>query len=353
MKRALTLAALARGNVSPNPMVGCVIVQNAQIIGEGFHAEYGEAHAEVNAVRDAIGKGHEHLLAGSTVYVTLEPCSHFGKTPPCADLLISSGVKRVVICNPDPNPLVAGSGVEKLKANGVSVELGVLAEEGELLNRRFFNFFRRQRPYVILKWAETRDSFIAKEDGSPVRISGTLSDMMVHKWRSEEDSILVGKQTVIHDNPSLNVRHWQGRNPVRLLMDRRLTVTEDHRVYDLTQPLVVYNYLRGTVVETSVVRYAETEVYPVHFAKITPGSDEIGQVLSDLYHRKIQSVLVEGGRTILETFIQSGHWDEIRRCQGNQTLEKGIPAPTPAGRLVSTEAIEDDLWSYYVNRPVR
>ncbi|WP_420148514.1 bifunctional diaminohydroxyphosphoribosylaminopyrimidine deaminase/5-amino-6-(5-phosphoribosylamino)uracil reductase RibD, partial [Spirosoma sp.] len=214
MLRALELASLGRGHVSPNPMVGCVIVYepdgpNAEprIIGEGWHQRYGDWHAEVNAIR-SVRPDDAHLLPEATVYVTLEPCSHWGKTPPCADLLIENRVKRVVCCNDDPNPLVAGRGFSKLRAAGISVETGLLAEQGRSLNARFFTFFEQKRPYVILKWAETTDGFIAGEGGQPVKISGELSHRLVHRWRSEEDAIMVGTNTARVDNPRLNIRLW-------------------------------------------------------------------------------------------------------------------------------------------------
>nr|MCU0325664.1 bifunctional diaminohydroxyphosphoribosylaminopyrimidine deaminase/5-amino-6-(5-phosphoribosylamino)uracil reductase RibD [Spirosomataceae bacterium] len=200
MQRALELASLGRGSVSPNPMVGCVIVHNGLIVGEGWHQRYGEAHAEVNAVNSVKDKS---ILSESTAYVTLEPCSHFGKTPPCADLLIKHHLKKVVVCNDDPFPLVAGKGIKKLRDAGIEVETGLLAEEGRRLNRRFFTMVEKQRPYVILKWAETADGFIAKENFEAVRISNDFSQMYSHKWRSEEDAIMVGTNTAHFDNPSL------------------------------------------------------------------------------------------------------------------------------------------------------
>ena len=200
MQRALELARLGLGNVSPNPMVGCVIVKDGKIIGEGHHEQYGGPHAEVNAVQAV---KDQSLLPQSTAYVTLEPCSHFGKTPPCADLLVRHQVKRVVICNEDPNPLVAGQGIERLRNAGIEVEIGLLREEGRVLNRRFFTAFEKKRPYVILKWAQTTDGFVARENYDSKWISNTYSRQLVHKWRAEEDAILVGTNTARYDNPSL------------------------------------------------------------------------------------------------------------------------------------------------------
>ncbi|HEY1053815.1 MAG TPA: bifunctional diaminohydroxyphosphoribosylaminopyrimidine deaminase/5-amino-6-(5-phosphoribosylamino)uracil reductase RibD, partial [Emticicia sp.] len=224
MLRALQLAEIGRGQVSPNPMVGCVIVHNHEIIGEGWHQKYGSWHAEVNAVNSVQDPSK---LTQSTVYVTLEPCSHFGKTPPCADLLVKHQVKKVIICNDDPNPLVAGKGIAKLRAAGIEVEQGLLAEKGRALNARFFTYVEKQRPYIILKWAETADGFIAGENYDPVKISNALSHKLAHKWRSEEDAIMVGTNTARYDNPKLNAREWQGtKNPVRIVLDKRLQLEQ-------------------------------------------------------------------------------------------------------------------------------
>uniref|UniRef100_UPI003592F691 bifunctional diaminohydroxyphosphoribosylaminopyrimidine deaminase/5-amino-6-(5-phosphoribosylamino)uracil reductase RibD n=1 Tax=Persicitalea sp. TaxID=3100273 RepID=UPI003592F691 len=222
MQRALQLAEYGRGYVSPNPMVGCVLVADGRVIGEGWHRNYGGPHAEVQAVRDAEKRGNADLLKSATAYVTLEPCSHFGKTPPCANLLINKKIKKVVVANHDPNPLVAGRGLTLLKNAGIEVESGILAEEGQELNRRFFTFFCKKRPYIILKWAETADGFIGAAGGKPIAISNGYSSQRVHRWRSEEDAILVGRNTAFNDNPRLNVRHWPGQNPVRVVLDRNL-----------------------------------------------------------------------------------------------------------------------------------
>lgn len=345
MQRALHLAEYGRGSVSPNPMVGCVLVADGRIIGEGWHRHYGGAHAEVQAVRDAVMRGNEELLPSATAYVTLEPCSHYGKTPPCAALLIDKKIKRVVVASDDPNPLVAGRGLTRLREAGIVVESGVLAEVGKELNKRFFAFFEQKRPYVILKWAETADGFIAAANGKPVAISNIRSSQRVHRWRSEEDAILVGRQTALIDNPALNVRHWQGRNPVRVVLDRRLSLPESLRVFDQSQPTLVYNYLKNTKIPALPERYSEQ--FAVAFSQIQAGNDELAQVLDDLYQRKIQSVLVEGGATVLEAFMKAGLWDEIRRCQSPLRLDTGVKAPGVMGTLVDSETIDGDLWTYY------
>ncbi|MCE7061829.1 bifunctional diaminohydroxyphosphoribosylaminopyrimidine deaminase/5-amino-6-(5-phosphoribosylamino)uracil reductase RibD [Dyadobacter sp. CY343] len=347
MGRALQLAEYGRGNVSPNPMVGCVIVHNETIIGEGWHRHYGGPHAEVWAVEDAKHKGNAALLSEATAYVTLEPCSHIGKTPPCADLLIRHKLKRVVICNPDPNPLVSGRGIQKLADAGIEVITQVLNEEGLVLNKRFFNAMTRQRPYVILKWAETADGFIGYSDGPPVAISGALSNMRVHKWRTEEDAILVGFKTALADNPQLNVRHWAGRDPVRIVLDRYLQLPETLNLFDNSQATIVVNFLEETKSPAEPERYSDTKA--VSYLKISSGENEIGDMLEQLWKRKIHSVFVEGGTTVINAFLQSGLWDEIRRCQAKITIGKGTIAPVPKGTLTYSEKIENDLWTYYSN----
>lgn len=345
MYRAFQLAAYGHGIVSPNPMVGCVLVADSRIIGEGWHRQYGGPHAEVQAVLDAESKGHEALLPQATAYVTLEPCSHFGKTPPCASLLIQKKIKRVVVANEDPNPLVAGRGLAMLKEAGIEVSTGLLAEVGYELNQRFFIYFTKKRPYLVLKWAETADGFIAAQGGMPVSISNDFSSMQVHRWRAAEDGIMIGRQTALADNPGLNVRHWEGQNPVRIVLDRNLLLHDNLRIFDHSQPTILYNYHRQTDLPESPERYAKSA--RVAFSRITPGLDELQQVLTDLYQRKIQSVLVEGGAKLINALIAAGLWDEIRRCQSPMRLGIGIKAPTVAGALINSEMIEDDLWTYY------
>lgn len=345
MHRALKLAEYGRGSVSPNPMVGCVLVAKGRIIGEGWHRYFGGPHAEVQAVRDTEARGNEGQLASATAYVTLEPCSHYGKTPPCAELLIDKKISRVVVANDDPNPLVAGRGLALLRTAGIAVESGVLADLGKEVNRRFFTYFEQKRPYVILKWAETADGFIAAAGGKPVPISNIRSSQRVHRWRSEEDAILVGRQTALSDNPALNVRHWQGQNPVRVVLDRNLSLPTSLRLFDQSQPTLVYNYLKCTKTPSMPERYSE--VPAVAFSQIKAGENELAQILDDLYQRKIQSVLVEGGTTVLDAFMKAGLWDEIRRCQSPLRLGNGVKAPRVGGTLIGSEAIDGDLWTYY------
>ncbi len=347
MLRALELAALGRGHVSPNPMVGCVIVHEAdeqkpnvgpRIIGEGWHQQYGEAHAERNAVL-SVRPEDAHLLPESTAYVTLEPCSHYGKQPPCADLLIERKIGRVVCCNDDPNPLVAGQGFAKLRAAGIPVETGVLAEQGRMLNARFFTFFEKKRPYIILKWAETADGFIAGVGGQPIRISGELAHRLVHRWRGEEDAIMVGTNTARIDNPRLNTRLWPGKNPVRIVIDRNLSLPPDLHLFDGTQQTIVYHESEG--VKERASERASAVNYP--FAR------SLFEIVQDLHQRSIQSVLVEGGTTLLQSFIEAGLWDEMRVFCSQMMLNGGVEAPRVRGTLVSRETVGENELSMYKN----
>lgn len=326
MTRALELALLGRGSVSPNPLVGCVIVHDNKIIGEGWHKKYGEDHAEVNAVNSVVDKS---LLSESTVYVNLEPCSHFGKTPPCADMLIREKVKKVVISNLDSNPLVGGGGVKKLKASGIDVTPGVLSKEGRDLNKRFFTFMERQRPYIILKWAETADGFIAKENFDSKWISNELSRQLVHKWRAEEDAILIGTRTAQHDNPQLTVRDWSGRHPVRIVIDRFLKLSDTLHVFDRSQRTICFNVLKHEKRDNlELVRIAEE-----NFLK---------HLIDNLYQQKIQSVIVEGGTQAIQQFIDAGLWDEARIFVSNKFFTRGISAPRLEGKLVSQHQLQSD-----------
>lgn len=353
MRRALELAGLGRGQVSPNPMVGCVIThvsgsEEPRIIGEGWHQRYGDWHAEVNAVR-SVKPEDRHLLPEATVYVTLEPCSHWGKTPPCADLLIDSRVKRVICCNDDPNPLVSGQGFAKLREAGISVETGLLAEQGRKLNARFFTFFEHKRPYIMLKWAETADGFIAGEQGRQVKISGDLAHRLVHRWRSEEPAIMVGANTARLDNPRLNVRLWPGldrpipsnQHPIRIVVDSGLSLEHSLHLFDGSQPTIVYHRVAGK---------SESGFPNVAYSFIPDRTESsLAHILDDLYQRKIQSVLVEGGTRLLTSFIEAGLWDEMRVFRSQTMLGAGIAAPQVRGKLSRREAIGRDELTIYVN----
>lgn len=332
MRRALELAVLGQGRVSPNPTVGCVIVHGDFVIGEGWHREYGGPHAEVHAVNSVKDKG---LLKESTVYVTLEPCAHYGKTPPCAALLVSHHVKRVVICNKDPNPLVAGKGISIMEEAGIIVEQGLLEEEGYEVNRKFFTFFIKRRPYIILKWAETSDGYIAGENYDSKWISNAISRKLVHKWRAEEDAVLVGKQTAKIDDPALNVRDWSGKHPLRLVIDRHLELPSTLKLFDGIIPTVCYNLKKAG--KEGMVEFV-----------LCGGDCFFGDVMADLYQREIQSMLVEGGSAIINYFFQTGLWDEARRFRADTTFGRGIPAPVlKDAELINRSDITGDELSVY------
>jgi diaminohydroxyphosphoribosylaminopyrimidine deaminase/5-amino-6-(5-phosphoribosylamino)uracil reductase len=333
MLRAIELSQLGLGAVSPNPMVGCVIVHNGKIIGEGWHKKFGEAHAEVNAVNSVTNRA---LLKNSTVYVTLEPCSHFGKTPPCADLLIREKIKKIVIANVDSNPLVSGKGIDKLREAGIEVIIGVLMNQARFSNRRFFTFIEKKRPYIILKWAQTNDGFIARENFDSKWISDEYSRQFVHKWRSEEDAVLMGSNTIRYDNPRMSVRDWSGSNPVRFVIDRFLKLPKNLYVFDGSQQTILYNTMKEETAET------------VLLVKVSQ-QNMIADIVSDLYKRKIQSVLIEGGTKVLEAFIQADLWDEARIFQSATKFGKGIKAPLLNLTSAHSEKMKSDNLEIYYN----
>ncbi len=332
MQRALELAEFGRGKVSPNPMVGCVIVHQERIIGEGYHQQYGKGHAEVNAVNSV---ENQELLADATVYVTLEPCAHFGKTPPCANLLVEKKVKRVVIAAFDTNPLVGGKGIQILKDAGIEVETGLLEKQARIQNKRFFTQIEKKRPYVILKWAQTLDGFGAREDFSSKWITNASSRQLVHKWRAEEDAIMVGKNTAKYDDPALNVRDWVGKNPLRLVIDSRLELPNSLKLFDEAVPTICYNTLKSEVRG------------PLEFVKLT-SNFQIQDILEDLQQRNIQSVIIEGGNYLLNKFLASELWDEARVFTSSNKFGSGIAAPIPPTPVSETiEVLEDTLRIYH------
>ena len=318
MQRCLDLAILGAGKVSPNPMVGAVIVHADRIIGEGYHQQYGQAHAEVNAVNQVLANfdNAEDLLRDSTIYVSLEPCAHYGKTPPCADLLIKHRIPHVVVGCRDPFPQVDGKGIEKLKDAGIEVTLGVLENECRFLNRRFFTKVQQHRPYVILKWAQTADGFFAPNDDRQFWITGSESRKLVHQWRSEEDAILVGKNTAIIDNPQLNVRFGNDQSPKRVVIDRRLELNRDLHLFDQSVETFVFNEIKTDV--DGKIKYIALE----DFDRYVPQ-----YILYQLYLQDIQSLIVEGGAQTLNAFIEAGVWDEARVFTGEVSLNSGIKAP--------------------------
>lgn len=338
MQRCLELAAKGLGMVSPNPLVGCVIVHKGRVIGEGYHHKYGGAHAEVNAIASVEDK---ELLAESTLYVNLEPCAHFGKTPPCADLIVSFSIPRVVVGSEDPFPSVAGKGIKRLRDAGVEVESGILEKHCHWMNRRFFTYHTKGRPYIILKWASSSDGFLAPGEHGPEQrerwwITGNVAKVLVHKWRSEEDSILTGMGTILADNPELNVRNWEGAHPLRVIIDRQLSLNGSERVFNPEGKVLVLNEIRE-----------ETEGH-IEYVRIESGVDLITQMLAELHERKVHSLLVEGGLQVLNSFIRSENWDEARILKGSKRFTKGIPAPAiPNPPAYEGYAGEDQLFIHY------
>lgn len=338
MHRCLELAQLGAGHVAPNPMVGAVLVHEGRIIGEGWHKEYGKAHAEVNCINE-VKESDRQFISHSTLYVSLEPCAHFGKTPPCTDLIIRHKIPKVVIGCRDPFKEVNGRGIEKLKAAGLEVETGVLEEECRELNKRFFTFHTRQRPYIILKWAQTADGFIAGDSSKRIHISNEFTNRLVHRWRSEEAAIMVGTNTVLSDDPELTTRLWPGPSPVRLVIDMNLRLPGSLKIFDGSVKTIVFNTSR------------EEERGNLSFVKMDKEKLFMPQLMNALFNLSLQSVLVEGGAALLQTFIESGVWDEARVIvNGELSIGEGLPAPVLKNQqLVSKEQISTDTVSYFRN----
>ncbi len=339
IKRCIKLAKNGLGTTYPNPLVGCVIVHNDIIIGEGWHYEAGKPHAEVNAISSV--KDHS-LLKDATIYVSLEPCSHFGKTPPCSDLIIAKGIKKVVIGTVDSFAKVSGTGIQKLINAGCDVVIGVLEKECLELNKRFFTFHNKKRPYIILKWAETKDGFLAPtstKKRAPVWITTPYSRQLVHKWRSEEPAILVGNKTVVNDNPKLNIRDWSGQNPVRVIIDLSGKTPIDSSVLDQTTKTIVI----------TTKEYAKTNTKNLTYESIDRQDDITTKICNILYNYNIQSIIIEGGKQTLQSFIDKNLWDEARVFTGNTTFGNGIKKPILTGKILSKEKIMSDTLTIYQN----
>ena len=317
--RCIQLAKNGLCSAAPNPMVGAVIVHNDTIIGEGYHIRCGEAHAEVNAIRSV---KDESLLKDSTIYVSLEPCSHYGKTPPCADLIINKGIPRVVVGCQDPFALVAGRGIQKMRDAGIEVKVGVLEEECRQLIRRFITFHTESRPFITLKWAESADGYIDlhRTGGQPYIFSSSLSSMLVHKRRAEHSAILVGRRTALLDNPSLTVRNWYGKSPVRLVIDKNLTLPKYLSLFDGSKRTLVFTQREDT-----------PNLFQVEFIQLDFNRDILPQIFEVLYQEKLQSLMVEGGSILLQSFIDSECWDEAYIEHSSDYLKNGIKAPKLTG----------------------
>jgi diaminohydroxyphosphoribosylaminopyrimidine deaminase/5-amino-6-(5-phosphoribosylamino)uracil reductase len=342
IKRCIELAKNGLGTTYPNPLVGSVIVYEDKIIGEGWHKKAGEPHAEVNAINSVKDKS---LLKKATIYVSLEPCSHFGKTPPCCDLIIENEIPNVVIGTVDPNVKVAGNGIKKLIEAGINVTVGILEAECNELNKRFFTFHEKKRPYIILKWAESQDGFIAPDqmlrnpetsgqnnhEKKPFWITNSYSRQLVHKWRTEEQAILVGTQTVIDDNPKLNARDWSGENPIRLVIDQNNRIPEASHVFDNRVKTILFSKLKTSIEKENII-----------FGSIDFEQNIAKQITQVLYQHQIQSIIVEGGRQTVQTFIDANLWDEARIFVGNVQFTAGTKAPILAKNQFEKYSIGND-----------
>jgi diaminohydroxyphosphoribosylaminopyrimidine deaminase/5-amino-6-(5-phosphoribosylamino)uracil reductase len=345
LKRCIELAKNGLGTTYPNPLVGSMIVYENQIIGEGWHKKSGEPHAEVNAINSVKDKS---LLSKATIYVSLEPCSHFGKTPPCSDLIIANKIPNVVIGTVDPNEKVAGKGIQKLIAAGIHVTIGTLEDECNELNKRFFTFHQKKRPYIMLKWAETADGFIAPNEilrkslndneQKPVWITNQYSRQFVHKWRTEEQAILVGTQTVLDDNPSLNVRDWKGNHPVKIILDRQNRLPEEASVFNSAEKIIVLSEHKRAFKNKNC--HSEILNFDGNLAE---------EICSVLFQHNIQSIIIEGGARTLQTFIDSNLWDEARVFKGKTFFREGIKAPVFSGKLIEEQNILDDKLLIYLH----
>lgn len=327
INRCLQIAQNGLGAVSPNPLVGAVLVYDNTIIGEGYHEKYGEAHAEVNCINSVKDKS---LIPFSTLYVSLEPCSHFGKTPPCANFIIEHKINKVVIATQDFSSKVNGTGIQLLKENGIEVIEHILEKKAIELNKRFFHSQQTKKPYVILKWAQSADGFLSKQ-GKQIQLSNDIVNTLVHQWRHEEDAIWVGYNTVKVDNPQLNVRHIEGKNPVRIIVDADLSLDKHFHIFDNSQKTIVYN-LKQSAEESNTT-----------FIQLYDGFN-LDSILSDLYSRNITSVIVEGGSKLLNQFIEQKCWNEARIISTNKILEQGVLAPTLQHKLLDEEfAVADNF----------
>ena len=343
MKRCLDLALLGAGSVSPNPMVGAVVVYVGRIIGEGWTSPYGGAHAEVNAIQSVLSTYGDlearAILRESTIYVSLEPCAHYGKTPPCADMLVSYQIKAVVVGCLDPFAKVNGLGIQKLRDGGIEVEVGVLEEECQFINRRFFTRIGKYRPYVILKWAQTKNGYFAPKESTQLWISNGASKQLVHKWRSEEDAILIGVNTALVDNPTLNTRLWSGKSPKRVLIDKNLSIPTDHMLYqNKVTDLIIFNAVKTDWQGNT--KYVELENFDLYLPQ---------NILYQLYLMDVQSIIIEGGAKTINQFIQAGLWDEARVFVADKVWEEGVEAPVLEVEPYVEERVATDSLFYYKN----
>lgn len=338
MKRCLELAALGKGHVAPNPMVGAVLVHKGRVIGEGWHRQYGEAHAEVNCLAN-VADADKHLIPDSTMYVSLEPCAHTGKTPPCASRLVAEKVKEVIICNIDPFEKVGGKGLEILQQNNIATTTQVLDAEGKWLNRRFYTFHQQQRPYIILKWAQSANGYFAPYGNKRYQLTNAYSQVLVHKWRTEEAAIMVGTNTALADDPQLTARLWQGKQPLRIVIDRSLILPGNLKLFDNEVPTWVVNDKK------------EEQVSNTSYIKLDFDGDMLQALIAKLYAANILSVIIEGGTKLLDSFIGHRLWDEARIFTAGKDIDRGLPAPLIIeGQKAFSTTLESDVLDVYVNK---
>ncbi len=340
MERSLQLAALGAGFVAPNPLVGAVLVYNHRIIGEGWHKVYGGPHAEINCLQSVVEESR-HLIKESTLYVTLEPCAHYGKTPPCALRIVEEGIKKVVIGTRDPFPEVNGKGIEILRQAGVEITVGVLEDACRWQNRRFFTFHEKKRPYIHLKWALTADGFMSAGKDERLKISSPFSDRLVHKWRSEEAAIMVGTQTALLDKPMLNNRLWSGAQPVRILIDRNLKISGSYLESLTGSTVIILNDQKDET--TGNIRWVKIDF---------ENSPDVNRILKQLYDVKLQSVFIEGGPALLQSFLQQNCWDEVHMITNSRLLAgSGLAAPAkPMGQVLVQQKMDTDFIEWIVNK---
>lgn len=338
MNRCLELARQGAGFVAPNPMVGAVLVFDNRIMGEGYHEKYGEAHAEVNCI-NSVKEADKPLIAKATLYVSLEPCGHFGRTPPCTDMIIEHKIPNVVVGCTDISDAVNGKGIDLLKDAGIAVTVGVLESECKELNKRFFTFHTLKRPYVILKWAQSKNQKIANADFSRVWITNVYSNRLIHRWRSEEAAIMVGTNTALQDDPALNTRHWTGPDPVRLIVDMNLRLPDTLQLFDKKQRTVVFNGIKNEENENLI------------FCKIEKEPSLVKNILKACYELNIQSVIIEGGNKLAESFINEHAWDEARVIENSRMIiDNGLRAPVLSNqKFMAAESVFTDVISYYKN----
>ena len=334
MQKCLKLALKGMGHVAPNPMVGCVIVYKGKVIGKGYHNKFGLHHAEVNAINSVVNK---NLLNKSTLYVNLEPCTHFGKTPPCTDLIIKNKIPKVVIGCMDSFSKVSGKGIKQMQNKGIEVVVGVLKKESRELNKRFFTFHEKKRPYIILKWAESQDKFIAPANQQePFWMTTDKAKRLIHKWRSQEDAILVGRITAEKDNPSLTVRKAKGQNPIRIVIDKYLKLSNDLSLFNSEARTIIFNGIKSEENFTN-------QFVLINFKYL------INNILEELHKQNIQSVIIEGGSKTLQSFISANQWDQARVFTANKQLKNGVKAPSIKGKILSEEQVDTDFLKIIVN----